>query len=331
MTPPRPGSPSARPIDTRTFDLLSLTMALVLGLHSPHLPWWLGIALALILGWRWWQRRRQAGRVPRWLKLPLLVLLTLAVIVQYGNIFGRAPGAALAVGLLVLKLLETETARDVRVGISFACFALMTALLFDQGLVATVVVALGLLPALATLRALEPGQLPGSLPRALLPGLALSAAALPLALLAFLLVPRLSSPLWGAPSQDQARTGLGDSMTPGNFTDLLTDDHPAMRVSFDGAPPPPDRRYFRAYVMWNFDGRSWRQLDIVVADDEEQAERRFFDRWTAKQRNPSNDQTAIDRGGPPPTRDVPGQPFSRPPPPSQSEIIGLFPEPGASR
>ncbi|TPG10163.1 DUF3488 domain-containing protein [Rhodanobacter glycinis] len=249
------------PIDARAFDLLSLTMALVLGLHSTHLPWWLSIALALTLGWRWWQRRRQSGRVPRWLKLPLLALLTLAVIVQYGGIFGREPGAALAVGLLILKLLETETVRDVRVGISFACFALMTALLFDQGLIATVVVALGLLPALATLRALEPGQLPTSLPRSLLPALALSTAALPLALLAFLLVPRLSSPLWGAPSPNQARTGLSDSMSPGNFTDLLTDDHPAMRVNFEGAPPPADLRYFRAYVMWNYDGRSWRYVD----------------------------------------------------------------------
>ena len=82
---------------------------------------------------------------------------------------------------------------------------------------------------------------------------------------------------------------------------------------------------------WTLSRRNWRQLDIVVADDEEQAERRFFDRWAAKQRNLSNDQAAIDRGGPPPTRDVPGQPFSRPPPSSQSEIIGLFPEPGASR
>ena len=82
---------------------------------------------------------------------------------------------------------------------------------------------------------------------------------------------------------------------------------------------------------WTLSRRNWRQLDIVVADDEEQAERRFFDRWTAKQRNLNNDQTAVDRGGPPPTRDIPGQPFSRPPPASQSEIIGLFPEPGASR
>ena len=82
---------------------------------------------------------------------------------------------------------------------------------------------------------------------------------------------------------------------------------------------------------WTLSRRNWRQLDIVVADDEEAAERRFFDRWTAKQRGLGNDQPAVDRGAPPPTRDIPGQPFSRPPPLPQSEIIGLFPQPGASR
>jgi hypothetical protein len=82
---------------------------------------------------------------------------------------------------------------------------------------------------------------------------------------------------------------------------------------------------------WTLSRRRWRQLDIVVADDEEAAERRFFDRWTAKQRALSNDQPAVDRGGPPPTRDIPGQAFSRPPPLPPSDIIGLFPEPGASR
>ena len=82
---------------------------------------------------------------------------------------------------------------------------------------------------------------------------------------------------------------------------------------------------------WTLSRRNWRQLDIVVADDEESAERRFFDRWTAKQRELSNDQLAVDRGAPPPTRDIPGQPFSRPPPLPRSDIIGLFPEPGGSR
>ena len=82
---------------------------------------------------------------------------------------------------------------------------------------------------------------------------------------------------------------------------------------------------------WTLSRRKWRQLDIVVADDEEAAERRFFDRWSARQRGLTNDQLATDRGAPPPTRHVPGQPFSKPPPMPQGGIIGLFPEPGGSR
>ena len=82
---------------------------------------------------------------------------------------------------------------------------------------------------------------------------------------------------------------------------------------------------------WTLSRRNWRQLDIVVADDEESAERRFFDRWTAKQRALSDDQAAVDRGAPPPTRDIPGQAFSKPPPMPGNSIIGLFPEPGGSR
>jgi Protein of unknown function (DUF2628) len=82
---------------------------------------------------------------------------------------------------------------------------------------------------------------------------------------------------------------------------------------------------------WTLSRRRWRQLDIVVADDEEAAERRFFDRWMARQRGFVNDPYSVDRGAPPPTGHIPGQPFSKPPPLPQGGIIGLFPEPGGSR
>lgn len=252
------------PLDTRSFDLVALTLAVVLALHAPHLPWWLTAALAPVLLLRWWRRRQQPARTPAWLKLPLLALLLLAILGHYGNLFGQAPGSALAVGLLILKLLETETRRDARVSASFAGFTLMAALLFDQGMVNTFAVALGLLPPLATLRALEPGRrTPATLWRELVPGAGLLAAALPLAIAAFVLVPRLSSPLWGAPSNSDSRTGLSDRMTPSGFTQLLIDDSPAMRVSFDGPPPPRTLRYFRAYVMAHYDGVSWTARDTA--------------------------------------------------------------------
>jgi hypothetical protein len=116
---------------------------------------------------------------------------------------------------------------------------------------------------------------------------------------------------------DVAMIRLGVGMTTVFLVDCLL----ALLLGFEAA----------SLERWTLSRGNWHQLDIVVADDEEAAERRFFDRWTAKQRGLANDQPAVDRGGPPPTRDVPGQAFSRPPPLPREEIIGLFPEPGASR
>jgi hypothetical protein len=75
---------------------------------------------------------------------------------------------------------------------------------------------------------------------------------------------------------------------------------------------------------WSYSRGKWRQLDVVVADNPEAAERRFFDRWAASQRS---DSYSTDRGAPPPTRHVPAQPFSRGP----EDVIGLFPQPGVTR
>ena len=118
-----------------------------------------------------------------------------------------------------------------------------------------------------------------------------------------------------------AAVGFGMSMLgpAGNaifFVDLML----ALLMGFEAA----------SVRRWTLSRHKWRQLDIVVARNWETAERRFFERWTARQRV-INDQTAVDRGAPPPTRDIPGQAFSRPPPLPRNEIIGLFPEPGASR
>lgn len=243
-------------LDRRAFSLLCLSVAAVLALHAPHLPLWLSGALALLIVLRWLQQRR-GGHVPPLLRLGLVALLLTAVIATYGTLFGRAPGAAFAVGLLALKLLESERPRDARAAVLFAAFMLMSALLFGQSLPMTLLVAAALLPLLATLTALQPA--PGADPGRVLwsaPALLLTAA-LPAALLGFVLVPRLSTPLWGAPADTAARTGVGDTMTPGEYTQLLVDDSPAFRVGFDGPVPPRAQRYFRGVVMEHFDGRAW--------------------------------------------------------------------------
>jgi Protein of unknown function (DUF2628) len=64
---------------------------------------------------------------------------------------------------------------------------------------------------------------------------------------------------------------------------------------------------------WTLLRRSWRDCGIVIADDLEMAERRFFDSWSA------------DRAVPPPP--PPYAPASG----TGAGVIGLFPEPGGGR
>jgi hypothetical protein len=112
------------------------------------------------------------------------------------------------------------------------------------------------------------------------------------------------------------------SLGAGRLTIWLADFMVAILMGFEAA----------SLQRWTFSRGKWRQLDLVVADDEESAERRFFARWADTKRAGSYDPLTVDRGGPPPTRIIPGQPFSKPPPPlPQGGIIGLFPEPGAQR
>ncbi len=247
-------------LDQRQFNLLGIAALVALVTHLPHLPLWMSIPMVLIAPWRMWSRNRNEQAIPAWIRVPLVFLLVFAVISHYGNIFGREPGSALACGLLMLKLLESEKIRDARATIGFAAFVLMSALLFTQTMGFTLVVCLSLIILLAALHALQPAPLRRRHPIAgdLAVGATLLGLGLPLAIAAFLLVPRLSSPLWGAPGAfDEARTGLSETMSPGSMTDLLIDDTPALRVHFDGEPPAPSARYFRALVLWDFDGRTW--------------------------------------------------------------------------
>ncbi|MDR3387738.1 MAG: DUF3488 and transglutaminase-like domain-containing protein [Rudaea sp.] len=244
-----------------------LTSASVLVAVLPHV-WRLplplsALILALLVG-RWVQRQRGGARIPIWLKLPLVMLFPVFIIFHYGNIFGREPGSALACAMLVLKLVETETRRDARAAICFASFVLMSALLFDSSLGFAVLLFAALALFLAAMRELEPR--PATAPartwamgvrEGLRSGAFALLVAVPLALCVFVFFPRLGSPLWGAPMDTSAHTGLGDRMAPGTLQELLVDDSPAFRVSFDGTLPPRANLYWRGPVLWHFDGTAW--------------------------------------------------------------------------
>lgn len=96
-------------------------------------------------------------------------------------------------------------------------------------------------------------------PQLLRRSLRLLAAALPVALVLFLLLPRIG-PFGTAAGGPGARagTGLSDSLDPGSIATLVDNTGPAARVAFsDDRPPPPAQRYWRVLVHPNFDGQRW--------------------------------------------------------------------------
>jgi len=80
--------------------------------------------------------------------------------------------------------------------------------------------------------------------------------------------------------------------------------------------------------------RGWRNVGIVVGDDVESAERRFFDAWANKTwaNKTWDNKTWAERpsvdGVPRASSPAMGVPMARRP---SSEVIGLFPQPGAPR
>jgi len=70
--------------------------------------------------------------------------------------------------------------------------------------------------------------------------------------------------------------------------------------------------------------RGWRNVGIVVGDDLESAERRFFDAWA----NKSGLDNSLVNAEPRAPSSVAGVPMARR---TTSDVIGLFPQPGAPR
>lgn len=81
---------------------------------------------------------------------------------------------------------------------------------------------------------------------------------------------------------------------------------------------------------WSLSRGQWRQLDIVIGDDRDTVEHRFFERWTARRAPQTFDVTALDRMAPVVAASSEGDALRAPPLP-KSSIIGLFPEPGGGR
>jgi transglutaminase-like putative cysteine protease len=243
---------------------LVIPLVLVLAPHALRLPIWLSLAwlvFALLSLYGAGRRRPAVARLPK-------ALLTLAgvaaVVLQYGTVIGPSGGVALLAFLSGAKLLEVEADRD-RLGLLFVGIFLLVAHFLDAQSMATaawmVVAAVALAAGLIATQSGD-AELATRPSRQLGPAGLLLLQALPVALLLFLLFPRIQGPLWGLPQQMAAHSGLSDQMSPGDISQLILSNELAFRAEFPDLPPLArlDSRqlYWRGPVLWDYDGRTWR-------------------------------------------------------------------------
>ena len=241
---------------------LAWTTGALLGgmlLHIDRVPIWVTVAALVCVAWRLAGEVRAIRLPGRFARIGVAMMLIAAVLLQFHTLNGLSAGTALLVVMGAIKLLETFTRRDRYVVIGSTMFLLLAACLDRQGLLrAPLYLAEAWLccTALATV-AQEGGSLTNRAAAVLAArSLALSA---PLAVLMFLFFPRMVGAFWTLPQADAAVTGLSDTMSPGAISSLSESDDPAFRVRFEGAPPPPEERYWRGPVLHEFDGYTWRR------------------------------------------------------------------------
>lgn len=250
------------PLTSTALIWLTLTLALAVAPHANELPAWLAPAFFIVAGWRVFIAIREQPLPPRWMLLALALLATAGVLVSYRTLFGRDPGVALMTAMAACKLLETRGLRDGVVLVFLGYLLVMSNLLYSQeipmvayllGVVTLMLVSQMLIHRQHTgLTALAPLRLAGKM----------VLVAIPVMLVLFVLFPRIPGPLWGLPKDAyKGRTGLSGEMEPGTISQLIQSGEVAFRVRFTGPMPSPKQLYWRGPVLWNFDGRRWRQRD----------------------------------------------------------------------
>jgi transglutaminase-like putative cysteine protease len=258
--------PAEPPLRSGSLYSLLAAMVAVVAPHAQRMPLWIsGFVLGLML-WRvalvW-----RGSRLPsRWLLVILAVVATTGVIGSYGPMLGRDASVALLAIMTGLKCLELRTLRDANVVTCLGYFLIITNFLYSQTMVTAAAMLLVLVWLTATSvtlqdrgRQLRPAQ-------ATRTAGVLVAHALPLMMALFVLFPRVQGPVFGFPQATSSGvSGLSDSMSPGDLSNLGLSDEVAFRVQFEVPPPRVAELYWRGPVLWDFDGRTWRVGDGGLA------------------------------------------------------------------
>lgn len=195
--------------------------------------------------------------LPNRILLFLLTCVGIALLYsQHQGVIGRDAGISIFIAALALKLLEIKSARELYLTIYLAFIVAATLFLYQQSLFMAAYIAGICVSLLAIMCAINSRITQISLSLKMAASLLLQT--LPLALVLFVLFPRLEAPRWAfLPDKSLAKSGLGETLEPGSISNLGLSDELVFRVKFTGALPPHSQLYWRGPVFSYTDGKQW--------------------------------------------------------------------------
>ncbi|MDC3332713.1 DUF3488 and transglutaminase-like domain-containing protein [bacterium] len=240
--------------------LLLSQLGIVL-MHVANLPVWIFVLFLGCSTWRWLTFQGRFLPPTKAIKTLFVFSLSYLVYVEFGSLLGVESTVVLLLTALCLKLLETHTKRDVYVAIYLAYFSLATVFLFEQGILYAILVFILVIIITTALLTLHQSCGVVSIVQSVKKTLIMSAQALPIMVVVFVVFPRFE-PLWKMPSRSSnAQVGMTGSISPGDITNLGSDGRLAFRADFQENVPPLNSLYWRGVVLSEFDGRTWYQGD----------------------------------------------------------------------
>ncbi len=239
--------------------VLSSVLLVVLP-HVPRLPVWITVLAFACIVWRLLIFTGRVGYPARLVKI-LLVLIVLPLTVLETRAQGVGVDAAITVLLLgvVFKLLEMQYRRDVVIVIVLSYVLIMVGFIYSQTIPASLYSLGSATVITGALISLNRDNARNTFANNSRLAVRIVVQAIPLTVVLFVLVPRVS-PLWSMPLPvSQTKTGVTDEMTPGDISSLGRSAELAFRVSFEGEAPAHRQLYWRGVVLDFFDGRTWRR------------------------------------------------------------------------
>lgn len=224
------------------------SLAMAMGALLGYVPVWTLAIFAGCAAWRFWLERT-GGELPSMLgRLAVFGPAALGVFFTFGSNPGAPGMLAFLTALLSLKVLEVRTPRDITVISLLGYFMTLSAFFYDQSLALNLYLGVALMANTVGLIRCHARSAGG-----LRLALGISAQALPLAVLLFLIFPRLEGNflrrLGGAST---GLTGMSEHLEPGSVASLVQSDLPAFQATIynnQGGMLPARSLYWRGLAL----------------------------------------------------------------------------------